>query len=545
MSLEETKQADDGIPNHSARSKSTCSGDMNNSKSSRSRDSIKKHKAVRFNDIQIRDYERTVGDNPSCSSGPPIAIGWAHGNTRFVNIDNYEHSRSGRRTQKKLVLNRQSREALLAYWDVPVNEIVEAIRGNVRVKNQRRQTVTNLGKVEKLEEAFESATRKLKKTLLLRRKGGKLKGHPVHSRVAPTPAMGAMKSQNGEHLRDFHKSSPEMGITDREKTEVKEDEEEYWKEASGEHSSKPAEIVYENDDTGSSISRFSAGNSTTPSIMEIERFYRELELEMFGDFEPPSMVGQTLEVPGVHIPDDQAYGKNECSIRSDLSDLGGPEQPTDMVLKGHVHEGRALARHASDISMNDLDDLHESSSVSRQRIHATRIPQYFHNTYEDISPQMYGELPHDDFSRLSRSLESLDLNHSGNSRNGGGVGVMPMHYQYPATSMRSPEHFHNQHQRTSSQDILRLRSLRDGPEIRHMPLQTHQSPSQFMGEGALPGHFGGFVNEPVTICEDTDGEDQLLLFGASQPYRGQQYFNNFPPEPEFQDPNAPTQSYYR
>ena len=29
-------------------------------------------KSVRFKEIHIRDYERVVGDNPSCSSGPPI-----------------------------------------------------------------------------------------------------------------------------------------------------------------------------------------------------------------------------------------------------------------------------------------------------------------------------------------------------------------------------------------------------------------------------------------------------------------------------------------
>ena len=85
MSLEETK-SNDGTPNHShvavggGRSKSSkdSAGGIDNSvgKTSRSKDSSGKkssnRKAVRFHDIQIRDYERIVGDNPSCSSGPPI-----------------------------------------------------------------------------------------------------------------------------------------------------------------------------------------------------------------------------------------------------------------------------------------------------------------------------------------------------------------------------------------------------------------------------------------------------------------------------------------
>lgn len=81
MSLEETKSHDRasnqsdrdatgtkskassaGVESSAARS--TPSGDSRNGKL--------KRKSVRFNDIQIRYYERTVGDNPSCSSGPPI-----------------------------------------------------------------------------------------------------------------------------------------------------------------------------------------------------------------------------------------------------------------------------------------------------------------------------------------------------------------------------------------------------------------------------------------------------------------------------------------
>ena len=48
---------------------SSARGSYQSERSKRSQ----QEKSVRFNEIQIRDYERVVGDNPSCSSGPPIA----------------------------------------------------------------------------------------------------------------------------------------------------------------------------------------------------------------------------------------------------------------------------------------------------------------------------------------------------------------------------------------------------------------------------------------------------------------------------------------
>lgn len=32
----------------------------------------RKHHSLQFDKVSIREYSRTVGDNPSCSSGPPI-----------------------------------------------------------------------------------------------------------------------------------------------------------------------------------------------------------------------------------------------------------------------------------------------------------------------------------------------------------------------------------------------------------------------------------------------------------------------------------------
>ena len=36
------------------------------------REGIKKER-IKFKNIEIREYARTIGDNPSCSSGPPIS----------------------------------------------------------------------------------------------------------------------------------------------------------------------------------------------------------------------------------------------------------------------------------------------------------------------------------------------------------------------------------------------------------------------------------------------------------------------------------------
>ena len=49
------------------------------------------------------------------------------------------------------------------------SQIAAAVRENIKVKQRRRRTVNNLGKVSKLEEAAESVSRKLKRVLFCHR----------------------------------------------------------------------------------------------------------------------------------------------------------------------------------------------------------------------------------------------------------------------------------------------------------------------------------------------------------------------------------------
>lgn len=132
---------------------------------------------VRFGNLHIREYERALGDTP-CSAGPPISIGWrcrVFDENRgcpdvttevIVPIEKYEQLRGPRAPVRDLILSRFTREALLIEHGVPRVDLVEAVRQNIKVKNQRRQTITNLP-LAPIEETIERWSRQWKKLMIL------------------------------------------------------------------------------------------------------------------------------------------------------------------------------------------------------------------------------------------------------------------------------------------------------------------------------------------------------------------------------------------
>ena len=132
----------------------------------------KRTSSVSFSTIEIRSYERVLGDNPSCSHGPAVSIGWQYEPDPItVQLDEYEYYRSDDRLDgTALVLSRSEREDLLKELGYSRSAIADAVRTNVKIKNNRRQTVHNLP-VARFEEVAESARRKLKRVVL--RKGKK------------------------------------------------------------------------------------------------------------------------------------------------------------------------------------------------------------------------------------------------------------------------------------------------------------------------------------------------------------------------------------
>mmetsp|Transcript_4247 Transcript_4247/g.6086 ORF Transcript_4247/g.6086 Transcript_4247/m.6086 type:complete len:490 (-) Transcript_4247:21-1490(-) len=78
---------------------------------------------VKFGTIQIREYERTVGDNPSCNSGPPLTIGWKFVpiTTSVVTADDNNHYSDVAEKERSLTLPRDNNDATYK-CNIPVEQ---------------------------------------------------------------------------------------------------------------------------------------------------------------------------------------------------------------------------------------------------------------------------------------------------------------------------------------------------------------------------------------------------------------------------------------
>lgn len=116
---------------------------------------------VQFNEIQIREYERTVGDNPSVTKGPPVSIGWNYKEKESKPLEEYENTREERKNISNLVLSKRIRTEIILESGVSRKEMAAVVRQTNAAKNKRRTTVNNIGTITRAEELWESALRKV------------------------------------------------------------------------------------------------------------------------------------------------------------------------------------------------------------------------------------------------------------------------------------------------------------------------------------------------------------------------------------------------
>jgi len=131
-------------------------------------------RSVRFNEIEIREYNVILGDNPSVQFGPPISIGWDYKKESLVRIpvEDYESFRGERRVGKQLAIPGMIRDEILHENGVSRSDIVKVVRQVSRAKHKRSQTLNNV-KISRIEEAAQSAFRKLKRFIFRRQRESK------------------------------------------------------------------------------------------------------------------------------------------------------------------------------------------------------------------------------------------------------------------------------------------------------------------------------------------------------------------------------------
>ena len=135
------------------------------SKSQHGRTALRRS-TITFGQVNIREYERVLGDNPSVTSGPPLSIGWRYSpSTLNMSIDDYEENKGSPRTSSEYLVPKSIRVATLKeHADIPHREMVNAVRDIQKTKSQRRKTVVNLS-MASTEELIEGAKIKVKSIL--------------------------------------------------------------------------------------------------------------------------------------------------------------------------------------------------------------------------------------------------------------------------------------------------------------------------------------------------------------------------------------------
>ena len=119
--------------------------------------------SVSFHTMEIREYSVILGDNPSCSSGPPVQLAWnSHGSTE-LKIDDYEEHRPPRRDQAQMLMSYNVRWwSLMRESGYTVSQLKRATDACQEARKARQRTVRKIRRKEKINDTLTAPMRSLK-----------------------------------------------------------------------------------------------------------------------------------------------------------------------------------------------------------------------------------------------------------------------------------------------------------------------------------------------------------------------------------------------
>jgi hypothetical protein len=182
---------------------------------------------VSFQNVIIREYDLTLGDNPSVSYGPPVSLDWNYSEEKAINLELYEGNRPQRRSMRQMNINHYQRKHLLRMYGHTEEEIKQAKRDASKVSSQRAVTRQFL-MFQKVEDVLESASRKAKRIIRGRGKAatvdiltqslpnytciGIIEGGDMHTTVDAIDQ--SLPSYAGKHLTKRCMSAPALAGLD-------------------------------------------------------------------------------------------------------------------------------------------------------------------------------------------------------------------------------------------------------------------------------------------------------------------------------------------
>mmetsp|Transcript_4238 Transcript_4238/g.8569 ORF Transcript_4238/g.8569 Transcript_4238/m.8569 type:complete len:248 (-) Transcript_4238:221-964(-) len=125
---------------------------------------------IRFDKIEMREYERSLSDNPSTTSGPPIGIGWKYNPSATVvmDIEEYEvYKEKYARSKSELAIPARTRREMLQEAGFSKTEIATAVRRARKDKDRRNLSVQNQ-KYDPLAEKVDRVKQGIKRTVSMK-----------------------------------------------------------------------------------------------------------------------------------------------------------------------------------------------------------------------------------------------------------------------------------------------------------------------------------------------------------------------------------------
>ena len=117
--------------------------------------------SIKFSSVEIREYPRIVGDNPSCASGAPISIDWCHYPQQYYDFEDFEDGRPESRSRSEMKIPSRIRHRMLqSDWGCSMQSIMAAAKEAKEIQESRNKTARQSERSIKTEERMEMTCRR-------------------------------------------------------------------------------------------------------------------------------------------------------------------------------------------------------------------------------------------------------------------------------------------------------------------------------------------------------------------------------------------------